>query len=307
MTPSLPPATNPDGRSLEKTGSRLVKYGGIAALVLVGGASGFGLTYLVQPSGIGSATGITALLTVAAALLGVVLTNQHNANRQSREIKANSDSQRNQLAHDRELAQQSMLADRDLNQTSRDMAFRKELYTDAFGAASEICAHTTDFLDAKRDVSDVLQVMNAPRVSIGKVRLIGDDTTTALAETFLLRATEFASVALPLHHKLRLGHLNIEAAERRATFFEEQMDLHSKVADTLQNTHAPSSSIVEAKQKQQYWNEEHRKQHEKIVDLIKEEQLVVRSNGSELRPKINELNAAGNALLVSMRRELKAK
>ena len=84
MTQSLPSANSADVRSPEKTGRRLTKYGGFAALVLVGVAAGFGLTYLVQPSGIGSATGITALLTVAAALLGVVLTNQHNRSEERR-------------------------------------------------------------------------------------------------------------------------------------------------------------------------------------------------------------------------------
>lgn len=222
MTQSLPSANSADVRSPEKTGRRLAKYGGFAALVLVGVAAGFGLTYLVQPSGIGSATGITALLTVAAALLGVVLTNQHNANRQSREIQANEASQRAQLDSDRELAEKSMIADRQLKKVERDMSFRKEIFSNAVGAAGAISQVLAKYIDSRSKLDDLSTELQAQMIQVGKVNLVANNATLSHVIDYLAQLAEELFPLLQIHSTLGILRIKIETEQEHRDWIRKQ-------------------------------------------------------------------------------------
>lgn len=294
MTPSLPPAPNPDGRSPEKTGSRLVKYGGIAALVLAGGASGFGLTYLVQPSGIGSVTGITALLTVAAALLGVVLTNQHSANRQSREIQANNDSQRNQLAHDREMVQQSVLGDRDLKKIEREMSFRKEIYSNAIGAASVITQTVGKFIDPSAKLSDLTAQINAQNVHIGKVHLIAKNVT-------LEHVVKYSTQIVLEMMSMTPRHANLVSQDSRIKFAREHLVWVKK-----QQTDAKTAGLNSPVQAgmASFWAARVVEAENEIAKLESEMMLLFREGCEEVIEMGRRLSKISVSLIASIRSEL---
>ena len=257
MTQSLPSANSADVRSPEKTGRRLTKYGGFAALVLVGVAAGFGLTYLVQPSGIGSATGITALLTVAAALLGVVLTNQHNANRQSREIQANEASQRSQLSHDRDLADQSMTADRELKKIEREMSFRKEIYTNAAGAIITNSQTLGRFLDASANRSELIKQFHAQSVHIGKIHLVASNETLKLAIAYSAQMIQELYCMSQLHESLATQAATIKSLQEHLAWVKKV-----KIDDEVNALSNAEHSVIPA-----VWSENVQKTEHELAAL----------------------------------------
>lgn len=231
--------------------------------------------------------GVTAIaaatLAAIAAFVGVLITN---------------------AGHHKRLGIQ-LRADRDAKRLEREMSFRKEIYTDAFAAATEICDHAIAFANPKRDSNDIVDAMNLPRLKIGKVRLIGDEKTTKLAESFLLTASKYTSFAIDVHHKLRMVQLDVDSAQHRSTYLDEQLVLQSEVAEKLNNSNDNPEATVEAMERKQFWADAAVQQQSTTIQLLKDLQQDTKTAGGTLLPWFRDLNIAANDLLLSMRVELK--
>lgn len=138
------------------------------------------------------------LLAAGAALVGVAVNN-----------KAQSERHAEQLAHDSARQHLELHHDRSLKRIEREMQFRKELYADAVGASSEIASGLQDFLGVDVDLIQITQPMGARRLSLSKVELICDETTSSRLNEFAVTTAKAIVAASQHHHELRL--MNVEA------------------------------------------------------------------------------------------------
>lgn len=161
--------------------------------------------------------------------------------------------------HHKRLAIQ-LAADRDAKRIDREMAFRKEIYSNAVGAAESISQILAKFIDPAANLPDLNTQLNAQTIHIGKVHLVANNATLVHVIGYSSQVAEELFPLMQIRTRLYAQRSKMDSEREHLKWIKKQ-----QTDDEMKGLTSQEHARMAA-----FWSDHVDKTERKLADLLAE-------------------------------------